>query len=665
MNPPGRTKDAVSAPRRKQTEAALRDSEERYRDLFENSIVAISQASPDGKLVGMNLAYARMYGYASTEEMMAEVTDVGRHYANPEDREEALRILSEKGVMGPREFEVVRRDGKRIWVEAMAREIRDAAGELLCYQASHVEITDRKRAEEERLAHLRFFESMDRINRAMQGTDDLGQMMSNVLDAILTIFDCDRAALVYPCDPEATSWQAPMERNRPEYPGALALGLEVPVDPDIVRVFRTLLASSGPVQFGPGSAHPLPSEVAKRFCIQSHIAMALYPKEGKPWMFVLQQCSRPRVWTLEEGKLLEETSRRLTDGLTSLLMHRDLRESEARMRALFENSMVGILLTAPDGRVFAANPAACRMFGRTEAEICRLGRSGLVNRRDARVNALVRKRGQKGCVVGEMSLVRADGICFPAQVVSAVFETAEGPRTSMVIEDISERKLTEAHIRDFSRKLLTVREEEKRRISAVLHHDVGSFTVGVTAYLNAVEEDLRKGKYKEARAALKKTRRLFVQSVRSLKTLAVELRPPDLDILGLPAALRQHFSLLTKETSLRIHFTDATYGMAIPPETQTVLFRIVQESLNNVVKHARARQVRVQLSAPRKTLRLSIVDDGKGFDPVRVAAKPGARLGLRIAQELVAALGGEFVVNASSGRGTTVLVTMPRGGPKP
>jgi len=144
----------------------------------------------------------------------------------------------------------------------------------------------------------------------------------------------------------------------------------------------------------------------------------------------------------------------------------------------------------------------------------------------------------------------------------------------------------------------------------------------------------------------------------------VELRPPDLDILGLPAAIRQYFSLLTKETSLRIHFTDATYGMAIPPETQTVLFRIVQESLNNVAKHARARQVRVQLSAPRKTLRLSIVDDGKGFDPVRVAAKPGMRLGLRIAQEMVAALGGEFVVDASPGRGTTVLVTVPRGGPK-
>jgi PAS domain S-box-containing protein len=505
---------------------------------------------------------------------------------------------------------------------------------------------------------------MDRINRVMQATNDREQMMSDVLDAMLAIFNCDRASLVHPCDPEAASWQVPMERTRPEYPGALALRLEMPMDPDVSRMFRILQASSGPVQFGPGSAYPQPYEVARRFGPQSQIAMVLYPKVGKPWMFVQHQCSRPRVWTPEEEKLFEEIGRRLTDGLTGLLMRRDLRESEARLRALFENSLVGILLSAPDGRLFSANPAACRLFGRTETDICRLGRAGLVDRRDARMNVLVQERAKKGYAVGEMTLVRADGTRFPAQVASVVFETAEGPRTSMVIQDLSERKQAEARVLDFSRKLLTVREEEKRSISAVLHHDVGSLTVGVTAYLSAAEEDLRKGKYQEARAALKKGQRLFVQSVRRLKTLAVELRPPDLDILGLPAALRQHFALLTKETSLRIRFTDATGGMTIPPEAQTILFRVVQESLNNVVKHARARQVRVRLSASRKTFRLSIVDDGKGFAPVRVEATSGTHQGLRVIQEMVAALGGEFLVDASPGRGTTVLVTLPEGGPK-
>ena len=129
---------------------------------------------------------------------------------------------------------------------------------------------ERKRAEEERQAHLWFLESMDQVNRAIQGTNDLEQMMSDVLDAVLAIFNCDRAWLVYPCDPEAASWKVMMEHTRLEFPGIFALGLDLPVDPEIERVFRTVRASSGAVRFGPESQHPLPAEAANRFGIQSH-----------------------------------------------------------------------------------------------------------------------------------------------------------------------------------------------------------------------------------------------------------------------------------------------------------------------------------------------------------------------------------------------------------
>ena len=98
------------------------------------------------------------------------------------------------------------------------------------------DVTERKRSEEERAAHLWFLESMDRINRAMQGTNDLEQMMSDVLDAVLEIFACDRAWLVYPCDPEAPSWRPVMEHTRPEFPGAFALGADLPIDAEIATV---------------------------------------------------------------------------------------------------------------------------------------------------------------------------------------------------------------------------------------------------------------------------------------------------------------------------------------------------------------------------------------------------------------------------------------------
>ena len=91
-----------------------------------------------------------------------------------------------------------------------------------------LDLTERKRAEDERRAHLWFLESMDRINRAIQGTSDLERMMSEVLDAVLEVFACDRAWLIYPCDPHAPSWRVVMEHTRPEYPEAFALQTELP-----------------------------------------------------------------------------------------------------------------------------------------------------------------------------------------------------------------------------------------------------------------------------------------------------------------------------------------------------------------------------------------------------------------------------------------------------
>src|SRR5262244_1895353 len=197
---------------------------------------------------------------------------------------------------------------------------------------------ERKRAEE---ARLRFLESMDQVNRAIQGTNDLEQMTSDVLDAVLSVFKCDRSWVVYPCDPAAASWKVPMEHTRPEFPGALALGLELPLDPEIANTFQVVRASSRPVRFGPASEHPLPAKTAERFSIQSMIALAIYPKGDRPYLLGLHQCSYPRAWTSEEERLFQEIGRRLEDALTSLLMFRNLGDSERKLEEAQRLAHVG------------------------------------------------------------------------------------------------------------------------------------------------------------------------------------------------------------------------------------------------------------------------------------------------------------------------------------
>src|SRR5215467_9343169 len=222
---------------------------------------------------------------------------------------------------------------------------------------------ERKQAEEERQAHLWFLESMDQVNRAIQGTNDPEQMMSDVLDAVLSIFNCDRAWLVYPCDPEALSWKVPMEHTRAEFPGAFAVGLDLPVDPEIARVFQTVRVSSGPVRFGPASEHPLPAEAAKRFSIQSMIGTAIYPKGDKPYMLGLHQCSYPRSWAPHEERLFQEVGRRLEDELTSLLMFRNLGESERKLEEAQRLAHVGYWERDPDTDLITWSDETYRIFG--------------------------------------------------------------------------------------------------------------------------------------------------------------------------------------------------------------------------------------------------------------------------------------------------------------
>jgi PAS domain S-box-containing protein len=238
------------------------------------------------------------------------------------------------------------------------------------------DITERKQAEEEQLAHLRFFEHLDQVNRVIQGTNDLEQMMGDVLDVVLSVFDSDRAFLIYPCDPEADTWMVPVERTRPEYLGVSMSGLEMPVDAEVAAMLRILRDSDRPVKFGPDSRYPLPAKVAKRFGFHSFLSTALYPKAGKPWLFGIHQCSHLRTGSQEEERLLQEIGQRLADALTSLLTYRRVQESERELqqsndllRAIIEAAPTAIVGLDLDGNVqLVWNPAAEKMLGWTAQE---------------------------------------------------------------------------------------------------------------------------------------------------------------------------------------------------------------------------------------------------------------------------------------------------------
>jgi len=316
--------------------------------------------------------------------------------------------------------------------------------------------TERKRIEKERLANLRFLESIDRVNRAVQGTDNPEKIMSDVLETMLSIFGSDRAWLLYPCDPGAPSWRVPMERTRPEYPGAQKTGIEVPLDPDIADIFRTMLAADGPVTFGRGAKLPMMEEITKRFQVQSQIVMTLYPGVDKPWLLGMHQCSYPRAWTKEEENIFQEIGRRLGFVLTNLLMFRNLRESETKYRRIVDTANEGIWMIGEDLKTTFVNKRMAELIGYRAEEMAGLPMADFMFEEDRPEHFKTIENRRRGISENyERRLRRKDGQPVWAMVsASPVFDDGNHFKGSFAMfTDITERKHIQEELQNSYAKL--------------------------------------------------------------------------------------------------------------------------------------------------------------------------------------------------------------------
>lgn len=136
---------------RKQAEEALRESEEKYRNIFENAVEGFFQSTPKGRFISVNPAFAKMLGYASPEELIANISDIAtQYYVNPEDRRRYQQLLRKAGIVENFEFKAKRKDGSQIWVSNSTRACFDKDGRVDCYEGIVLDITDRIQAEKQR-----------------------------------------------------------------------------------------------------------------------------------------------------------------------------------------------------------------------------------------------------------------------------------------------------------------------------------------------------------------------------------------------------------------------------------------------------------------------------------------------------------------------------------
>ncbi|MDD5058296.1 MAG: MASE3 domain-containing protein [Sideroxydans sp.] len=354
----------------KRIEELLNSSYRLLQSVVEHAPLRVFWKDSELRYLGCNTAFARDAGMSHPDELIGK-DDFGMGWREQAElyRADDKRVM-ESGMpkLGFEEPQTTP-DGRTIWLRTSKVPLLDAGGKVFGVLGVYDDITERKQAEMEHQANLHFFESMNRVNKTMQGADELEQMMRDVLGVVLEIFDCDRVWLFYPCDPDAPRFRVPMEITKPEYPGAGIMNVDVPMPAEMAQNLKEVLEADAPLTYIVGTERPVNKPSAEQFGVKSQMLVALHPKSGKPWAFGMHQCAYPRVWSQEDVRLFQEIGRRLTDGLTGLLSLRELQESETKYRRIVETTAEGIWSIGPDDMTTFVNARMADILGYSAGEM--------------------------------------------------------------------------------------------------------------------------------------------------------------------------------------------------------------------------------------------------------------------------------------------------------
>ncbi len=674
-----------------QAAEALRDSGTRFRRLHESMMDCFVQVNMAGEIVNVNPAYLDMLGYSEAEVYKLHYQDITpQHWLSFENEIVEKQILP-RGHSDIYEKEYIKKDGTIIPVELRTFLLQDNARQPSGMWAIVRDLTERKRAENRIKVYIHFLESLEIIDKVIGQETNIDQLLKNVMERVFGIFECDRAWLFYPCDPETPTFRIPIEISRPEYPGANALNLDVPMDAGVANDLREALASENPVSYRLGTEKPVNPLTAQQFAVQAQLIMAIYPKIGKPWVFGMHQCSYPRIWTEDEIVLFKEIGRRVADGLSNVLLFRDLSESEERFRTLVTQAADAIFLhDMGQGRLLSVNQRACDTLGYTKGELLEMKVADI----DAEfisqdhVSTYWSQLSRDHPVTLESRHKRKDGTTFPVEVRLGLLQI-EGKLSILALaRDITERKQAEDALKEYNSRLEIAVEARTRELReaqeqlvrqerlAVLGQLAGGvghelrnpLTVILTAiyYLKLVQPD--------ADEQIKKYLIMIEKEARTAEKIVSDL----LDFARNKSANREPAAVSTLVRSVLERYpvpSSVNVTLELPSNLPPVYIdpRQIEQVLGNLVVNACQAMPdggKLLLSAGMKgeMAVIAVTDTGTGispenmrrlFEPLFTTKTKGIGLGLAVSQRLAEANGGRIEVQSESGKGSTFTVSLP------
>ena len=638
----------------KQILADLRESEARFRSMFDTATIGITLLAPDRHVLAVNPVIEKMSGYSEAEHLNLMGTDI----TYPDDRdigqEEFLEIQAGKRDSFTMEKRFVRKDGVVYWARLSVSTVRDPAGKLLYMVVITEDIDQQKRALEDLRESEARFRSMFEHSAIGIGVMSLDRRITDANPAICRMYG----------------------RTREEMIGMNAAQVTYPEDdPVSLTLFNELVS-------GERDSYEMDRRYIRKNgeVFWTHVTMSsVRGVDGNPIYLV------GMVLDIDEQKRAAE----------------ELHKSQAQFQAIFDNVAIGVAVMTLGRRPLAFNAATERIIGYNAEELQDV---------DPRLLAVPEDRGmdlgtfeeliegKRDSYVIERRYRHKDGRVFWARVNYSLVRDLDGRPDYLVgiIEDIDDQKRAaerlaaqeadyllmlqqrveeRTHELEEANQRLQQEMEQRTKIEKELAekaadeavtadrtrlardlHDAVTQTLFSASLIAEVLPDLWEMDVDEAKRSTEELRQLTRGALAEMRTLLLELRPATLTQTRLNDLIKQLCEAFIGRSRLPIKLS-IEGDCQLPPEVQVAIYRIAQESLNNVFKYARATQVDVNLYVSESTVHFETCDNGIGFDMTTV--KPTS-LGMRIMRERAEAIGAGFQVTSQPGSGTCVEVVWNR-----
>ena len=341
-----------------------------------------------------------------------------------------------------------------------------------------------------------------------------------------------------------------------------------------------------------------------------------------------------------------------------------LNQSEARFKAIFDNAGIGILIKDINGKMLDCNLAFQSMLGYMPRELTRLDYLEITHPLDKKrsqklFDELV--NGKRQSYLIEKRYLHKDGQNIWARITASLVFAPDQQAQFVIamVENITAQKEIETELVELRQRVMRGREMERLRLAQELHDGPLQEIIGLTYQIQELEDTVKEDAFREQ---LQTIHIAHNQLSRSLRTICGDLRPPILAPFGLEKTIKSHAGQFqVSHPDLTIQLTLEPDGQILSEQVRIILFRIYQEALNNILRHAQASTVQVHFGFEDEQAILEIQDDGKGFElPNRwiILARKG-HLGLVGAMERAKEVGGDLEITTGPGKGTCIRAIVP------